>query len=187
MRIAVTGHRPNRLHIGQTQIAARLSQALAGLGASARARNRAAPLIALSALAEGADRLFAKAALDLGMSLHAYLPFTVEDYLTTFGDARSTPSFHALLQRASEVTVLPGRLADSGAAYEAVGRAMVEACDAVIAVWDRKPSAGRGGTPEIIAYALERGRQVILIDAAIDQPAQRLTAMAPQIVTARLA
>lgn len=173
MRIAFTGHRPNRLRIGEAKVAARIGETLASLLAMARDANPAEPMIAISALAEGADRLFAAAALDRGMELHAYLPFPVDDYLTTFADAATTPVFHTLLARASAVKILPGSLTGSSAGYEAVGRAMVDASDAVVAVWDGKPSAGRGGTTEIIDYALASGREVVWIDAEHDRPARR--------------
>jgi hypothetical protein len=43
----------------------------------------------------------------------------------------------------------------------------------LVAVWDGKPSAGRGGTPEIIEYALARTKPVAWVSAAAD-PAARV-------------
>ncbi|MEZ5818910.1 MAG: hypothetical protein R3D44_17690 [Hyphomicrobiaceae bacterium] len=143
-------------------MARRLRGVLDALRSGARGRQRTA----VSALAEGSDRLFAMAALDLGYRLEVLLPCQSADYETTFGDPSTTEAYRALLARADSVRELPGALTDSKAAYEAVGHATVSATNVLIAVWDGRPAAGRGGTPEIIAHALALGRPVIWIDAA---------------------
>ena len=171
--VGVTGHRPNRMAIGVPRIEARLNGLLRVLGRAARDRRRGRP-VAVSALAEGADRLFASAALALGYDLHAVLPFATAEYETTFGDRSDTPAYHALLARATMTRTLPGQLNATKAAYEAVGRATVDASDVMIAVWDGKPAAGRGGTPEIIDYALSCNVPVLWIDAARDRPPRLL-------------
>lgn len=181
MIIGFTGHRPNRLHIGEPRVAARLREVLAAMRQGAREHHAATPLIAISPLAEGADRLFAKAALELDFELRALLPFKSADYEKTFGDATTTPVYRTLLARAEQMTELPGSLSDDTAAYEAMGRAMVEASDILLAVWDGRPAAGRGGTPEIIGYAITRERPVIWIDAATDREVMRLCTVVPPI------
>jgi hypothetical protein len=47
--------------------------------------------------------------------------------------------------------------------YEQAGHYVVDHCDLLIAVWDREPSRGRGGTAEIVQYALEQRRPVIRV------------------------
>jgi hypothetical protein len=95
-------------------------------------------------------------AVELGYELHAFLPFASADYETTFSDASRTKQYRALLQRAASVTELGGSLADTQSAYEAVGRAMVDRdSDGGLG---GLPAAARGGTPEIIAYAMARER-----------------------------
>lgn len=177
MKLGITGHRPNRMHIGVARVEARLRAVLRALRRGCPDAKVARP-IAISALAEGSDRLFAEAALGMGFSLHAILPFVSTDYETTFGDQADTPTYRTLLARACEVTVHPGTLADSTAAYEAAGRLTVDGCDILVTVWDGKAAAGRGGTPEIIQYALDIGRPVIWIDAARDR--QPLLLRAPR-------
>ncbi|HRD74860.1 MAG TPA: hypothetical protein PK264_02810 [Hyphomicrobiaceae bacterium] len=169
LTIGITGHRPNRLAIGEARTERRLTLVLAGLRKGALARP-----VALSALAEGADRLFAAAALALGYRLKVLLPFKSADYETTFSDTTTTPDYRALLARAAHVEELPGTLANTKAAYEAVGRATVAASDILVAVWDGRPAAARGGTPEIIEYALAAGTPVVWIDAARDQLPRKL-------------
>lgn len=171
IRVGITGHRPNRMHIGVAKVEARLVQVLKALRKGSKTDGKP---VAISALAEGSDRLFASAALTLGYELVALLPFKSSDYETTFGDASANGEYRALLARAGEVVELPGTLADSTAGYEAVGRLAVDRCHVLVAVWDGKPAAGRGGTPEIIQYALDHGRPAIWIDATHDRPPQML-------------
>lgn len=58
-----------------------------------------------------------------------------------------------------------GALAERQAAYEACGRHVVDHSDALLAVWDGEPSAGRGGTGDIVAYARARQRPLIWVQA----------------------
>ena len=164
-KIAITGHRPNRLHVCIARIERQMFRVMRRLAREARGNVLGRNPVALSALAEGSDRIFAEAALRLGIPFEVVLPFKSADYETTFGDASGTPHYRALLARAAHVMELAGTLADTTAAYEAVGRACVDACDVLVAVWDGKPAAGRGGTPEIIDYARRMGRRVIWIHA----------------------
>jgi hypothetical protein len=116
-----------------------------------------------SALAEGADRLAAGVLLDVpGATLVAVLPMATDDYLSDFPSPESKAAFLALLDRAARVEVVgPTRSRVEG--YERAGRRIVDACDAVIALWDGEPSRGRGGTAEIVAYARGSGVPVFWI------------------------
>ncbi len=162
--VGITGHRPNRMHVGAGEIARQLRLILSCIRSGVGDRVQR---FALSALAEGADRLFADAALALGYQLEAILPFAISDYETTFEDSSTTPHFHQLLGQAAKVTELPGKLGKSTTAYEAVGRATVSESDIVLAVWDGQPAAGRGGTPEIIEQAMRLDKPVVWINAAL--------------------
>jgi hypothetical protein len=180
MRIAISGHRPNRLHIGPAAVRARLDEVLTRLAAKAHVAEPDAP-VAVSPLAEGSDRLFAQSAIDHGFALEALLPMPSQEYVMTFGDPSTTGEFHALLARARLVRELPGSRSDTKSAYAALGQVTVDVCDVLVVVWDGKPAAGRGGTPDVIAHALERGRRVIWVDAAVDRAPQQLRAVSPAI------
>lgn len=162
LRVAVTGHRPNRLHIGTGEVRRQIGWVLGALREGSRGQSR----VAVSALAEGADRIFAEVALASGFRLEVLLPFSSADYETTFGDAATTADYRALLSRAQSVTELRGDLSNTKGAYEAVGRASVAGAGILVAVWDGAPAAGRGGTPEIVDHALACDVPVIWIDAA---------------------
>jgi hypothetical protein len=118
-------------------------------------------VVALSALAEGADTLFAEAALRLGVPLEIVRPFDryVEDFVTKAGRGR----YRALANAARRETRLPFSVA-SVDAYEAAMRWIARACDVLVAAWDGSPPRGRGGTAEAVAYAESIGRRVIHLD-----------------------
>jgi hypothetical protein len=165
LSVGISGHRPNRMAIGVKRVSRRLEIVLDALKRGADGGTR----VAVTALAEGSDRLFADAALRQGYRLKVLLPFKSGDYETTFGDKAETATYRQLLSRAHDMTELPGSLGDTKSAYEVVGRATVDASDILVAVWDGKPAAGRGGTPEIIEYAITCRTPVIWIDAARDR------------------
>ena len=153
-RVGVTGHRTMADEAG---VAARVAAVLDEL---------AAPLTAVSALAEGADRLVAEQVLARsGGRLVALLPLPVDDYARDFTDDRSLRTFNELLASADEVTVAPHDPTDPSreAAYEHAGLALLDHVDVLLALWDGEASRGRGGTAEIVAEARERGIDVRVI------------------------
>jgi hypothetical protein len=135
----------------------------------------AAPMLRLlSPLAHGTDRLVAKAALHLGYALHVPMPFSRDEYETDFQDPErpgalpltdNQKEFEGLFERAADWLTLDGTHADKDRAYEGVGRFVVRHSDLLIAIWDGKPAAGRGGTAEIIEYAAGNGVPVWWIHA----------------------
>lgn len=170
LTIGFTGHRPNRLRVSAEVIERRIGEVLLLVAGRRPGRH-----IAISALAEGSDRMFARVGLAQGFALHALFPFKTADFATTFGDAAAVPEFDALRARASKIEELPGRLDEDGVAYERCGRLMVDRSLLLLAVWDGKPSAGRGGTPEIIEYARDKGVPVVWLNAVEDWPARVLS------------
>lgn len=172
--IGVSGHRPNRLAMPHVTLREQCRAILAALAAGVAPR----PIVALSALAEGSDRAFAEAALEHGLELHTLLPFRRSDYVTTFGDQATTPGFDRLLGAATVVEELPGSLERSTDAYEAVGVETVRRSAILLAVWDGRPAAGRGGTPHVIEMALAAAKPVLWLDATGGSPLRVLPAAA---------
>ncbi len=156
--IGVTGHRLNR--ITQTQldrITPRLRPLLVQLAGHA---GDPAPRL-VSGLAEGADRHLAELALGAGYLLHAVLPFARDVYLEDFTDAASRSQFDGLLNRASQISELPGLRAFAGQAYRRAGDAILDEADVLIAVWNGLPAQGAGGTAEVVQSACRRRIPVI--------------------------
>jgi hypothetical protein len=183
-RVGVVGHRPNRLPTDTASLAritALLKDVLVTVDEAVRAfaRDNAATyaqedprLFAISPLAEGSDRLFAGAALDLGYRLCVPMPFRQAEFETDFGDPGGAPAlaFRALLDRAANGAglscfELDGDRVDEGAAYGAAGRVVLNQSDLLIAVWDGEDSRGKGGTVDTIREAIEYHVPVIWIDA----------------------
>ena len=163
-------------------------------------RNQPGPILTLvSALAEGADSIAARAALKRGFWLDAPLPFAAADYEKDFvhdpndksdplpaGTAsartkKALAKFSRLLGQARRVLELPGeRTPVTGntkenarkrnRAYEAAGLTVISQADIVLAVWDGGLSRGRGGTAELVTEAARAGLPIILVDARGERP-----------------
>jgi hypothetical protein len=127
-------------------------------------------------LAEGADRVVARAVCSYdGARLDAVLPLAFEDYLEDFKTEESRMEFQELLARSRRPVYLrhsrigaEARTPDEAAdlrlvAYEHGGHYVVSHCDVLIAIWDGQQSCGRGGTAEIVEYAVAQFRPVIRV------------------------
>jgi SMODS and SLOG-associating 2TM effector domain 1/SMODS and SLOG-associating 2TM effector domain 3 len=111
----------------------------------------------VSPLAEGADRLVARAVLSRpGTAMEVALPLHLPDYLNDFATPASRREFDDLLGQASMVTVLPATMTREQA-YLQVGHYLVDRCDVLLAIWDGKQARGQGGTGEIVEWAREQG------------------------------
>ena len=161
MRVGVTGHRdlPD-----DASLQARIREALDRVpGLIPNVRHTPLVFTAISALAEGADRLVAREILSRpGGDLEAVLPLPSKEYATDFQSERSREEFERLLESASSVEAGP-LLGSREEAYERAGRQVVRRADILIALWDGEASGGQGGTAEIVAYALGQGVPTIWI------------------------
>jgi hypothetical protein len=119
--------------------------------------------LALSSVAAGSDMVFARTVLSLGLGWEAILPLPPAEFRRDFA-AADWCEVETLLDRSEHVRVIGerGRRED---AYLDGGMEIVNHCDVLVAVWDGEPSRGRGGTAEIVAYARELGRPIIIVDA----------------------
>jgi hypothetical protein len=126
------------------------------------------PIIVLSSLAEGADRLIAREAMDLGAKLIAPLPMEPGEYRRDFAPERrlkagAAEEFDRLKSEALAVPVM--RMADSNTPenvdedwrralqYREVGLFIVRHCHVLIALWDGDVSnMAVGGTAEVVRF-----------------------------------
>lgn len=112
------------------------------------------PIVFLSALAEGADRIAAQAALSEGCQLGVFLPFQQEDYLNDFDSEDSKSEFKKLVSLASFVNVVEvpvGQGADDrDKGYVAVGVAIARYSQCLLALWDGVDNGKAGGTSDIV-------------------------------------
>ena len=115
---------------------------------------RLRPVHGISSLAEGADQIFAERVLEAGGALTAVIPSA--HYSRSFATSAGKTAYRQLRARAEEVIELPFS-SPSDDAYWAAGRRVVDLADVLLAVWDGSPSAGVGGTADVVAFASERG------------------------------
>ncbi|CAH0498151.1 hypothetical protein [Novosphingobium sp. CECT 9465] len=165
--IGVTGHRLHRLAGCDLMLLEhRIASLFQAIDASAKANGKS-ELALLTNFADGADRIAGWAALDLGWRLDAILPFPRDDFARDFENAAELTAFFAQLERARSQSYLqPARAQgdDGTEGYERAGRAILDRCDMLFAVWDKAPARGRGGAAQIIAEAIDREIPVVVID-----------------------
>jgi hypothetical protein len=184
LAVGVTGHRDVNLsgadrgaiEAAVADVLARLQRALDEVrqAHAAAFAPEAARLRLVSALADGADTLVAKSALAAGWRLDACLPFTREEYAGDFAEGAAREELATLLGSAGSCFELPGRRAESEAAYEGVGRLVLEQSDVLLALWDGDLNRGRGGTSRVVAEAVARHIPVIHVHTHADAPVQVL-------------
>jgi hypothetical protein len=154
-RVGIVGHRP----VDSPADADFVAGACRGVLAGAARRHRA--VTAVSALAEGADTLFAEAALELGLTLDAVTPFT--DYAADFVRPEARTRYRRLLRAARTELAMPHR-GRSDEAYASAMRAIVEGCDLLVIAWNGAPSPSRAGTAAAVARAVALGRPWVHVD-----------------------
>ena len=151
----------------------------------------------VSPLAEGADRVVAGLACpDAGSSgrtreLVAPLPFPVDDYRgrnghpgTNCKTLASQREFDDLARGALWVRPLHARAPKNQQQrndwYRDVGEYVVEHCDVLFALWDGSDNEKRGGTADIVRFALQRGTPVVWIPVSRRGQQQAATPPLPE-------
>jgi hypothetical protein len=150
MRVGITGHQHLDDPTAWSWVADAIRTELAIL---------TPPLVGITSLSIGADQLFAKLILEQSGSIHAVLPyreieqsFLPEDLLL----------FRKLASQAElEILDTPGTDQD---AYLAAGLRVADLSDLVIAVWNGLPAVGKGGTADVVGYALDKGIRLVHIE-----------------------
>jgi hypothetical protein len=176
LSVGIIGHRPNRLpEDGRAAVEHRIDEVLALLRKAAEAARGRYPtfftdapvtLTMISALADGADRMAARAALRNGFALASALPFPIADYEKDFPDPASREEYADLLAHSGRTLVLPGDHHREPRDYQSVGRLVIDNADIILAVWDGGASGGRGGTTELVERAAAIGVPIVHVDAA---------------------
>ena len=146
MRIAVTGHRPKRLKGQQKEVKKWLSEQL----------DKYECTEAISGMAQGADQIFAQAAVEKNIPLICCYP-----YRKNF--------FHQeeqkILNKAKNIKFI-SEVYTGNRAYWFRDKYMVDNCDLLLAVWD---GIKAGGTWLTINYAQKIGKPVIFYNFKEDK------------------
>lgn len=120
----------------------------------------------ISSLAEGVDRMVAKAALEQGYELQTPLPFRQDRYERTFEEgAEALLEFRELLQQSTSIFCTDFEEQESSKAYEDASSLMLCHSDVLIAVWNGKPNKYIAGTYPTIREALRMHVPVICISS----------------------
>lgn len=111
------------------------------------------PHILISCLAEGADRIAARCALEMGWMLGVVLPAPKEIYERDFEEQSSKDEFRKLLNAAIWVECVPE--CDTGSPdYFGAGERLMQQSQQLIAYWDGKSTGLAGGTSHVVELFL---------------------------------
>lgn len=141
MKLAFTGHRPtkiggyNRESIQRKRVFTRIEWAI----------SFEQPSLVITGGALGVDMDAAHASIKLGVPFDIYLPHVGHG---SHWPQSSQDELTYLMEKAHEVILVSDKLY-SPHLMQVRNEAMVDACDLLVAVWDRSP----GGTANCVAYA----------------------------------
>jgi len=156
--VAVTGHR-DLVPAESPGIRERVQEFLTNLRTEYPDRG----VTVMSALAEGADRLVAEEAIQLGIPLIVPLPMPGPLYIDDFESIKAQESFDYLCSRAAEfyeLPITPGNTPESiheqgpnrSLQYAQLGVYLCAHCHILLALWDGKETDKLGGTGQVVRF-----------------------------------
>lgn len=158
--IGITGHRDLR-----DQDIDVLKKMVRDVFTELRSQYPHTPLLVISALAEGADRLVAHAALEFNAELVCPLPLRKDLYMRDFSDEASNAEFEDLLNKANywfELPIMEGYeeadVVEYGAPrdmhYAQVGAYIALRSQILLALWNGEQINLVGGTSQVVQFKL---------------------------------
>lgn len=152
--VGITGHR-DLLESKTTEYKRQIKQNLEFLQDSVKK-----PLMIVSPLADGADRLMVEVAVELNLLYSVLLPMQKRLYIKDFDDS-SHREFQAMIDDAyevDEVELYYGNTVESISEYGTdrdfqywfLGKVMAEECDELIALWKEDEPIKIGGTSHVV-------------------------------------
>jgi hypothetical protein len=159
--VGITGHRDLRAK----DIPA-LEQILREFFRDLQTRHPSTPLLLLTALADGADRLGARIAQESGANLVVALPMPKDLYCLDFAGPESAKEFETLVAQCDhsfELPIMPGSTLEDIAhrgerrdmQYAQVGAYIARHSQILLALWDGVTRDLLGGTSQVIRYKLD--------------------------------
>jgi hypothetical protein len=186
--VGVTGHRDLRAE-DIPLLEAKVREILTGL----QTRYPQTPLTVLTSLAEGADRLAARVALELKAPIVVPLPMPAEEYRKDFSTGVSQEEFARLSAAATATLVLPyasetdsqtiGRQENRNQQYLKAGLYVLRHCHILLALWDGDKTEKSGGTSQMVNYKLTGFPTAEMLEWAILNPTD--AGIVFQVVTPR--
>jgi hypothetical protein len=157
LSVGIVGHR----HLANDQTAAFIRRECLLFLKQLRANEK--KLRALSAIAEGADTLFAEAALELGIPLDIVRPF--RDYAADFEKTQAKERYQKLRAAARSEKKLNYR-ERSDKAYGAAMNWIVTNSNVLVIAWNRLPARGPGGTGSAVGRVVQLNRSWLHLDVS---------------------
>lgn len=113
-------------------------------------QNEGKHVILYTVLAKGADRLFVRSALELGIPVEVVIPCA--EYANIFAEGPDKDDYYSLLAACPIHHQLPIQSC-SDDAYLAAGQWIIERCHLLVVAWNGYPPLGRSGTGDAVSYA----------------------------------
>ena len=141
LKVAVTGHRPQRIKGQQENIKRWLAEQIKYLSSLCD------KLILIDGMAQGVDQIAALVAIECGVQIWCYFPYKKKLYGVQ----------EYIVDNAAEVRYICDKFQPG--CYITRDRRMVQDCDVLLGVWDGKPW---GGTYLTLEYAEDMRKDIIL-------------------------
>jgi predicted Rossmann fold nucleotide-binding protein DprA/Smf involved in DNA uptake len=149
MRVAVTGHRPQRLNGKEAVVGQWLSSELKNL----LEEDRAGRLTAYTGMAQGVDQIFALQCLKLNIPVYCIYPYERKNF---------HPEEEYIIEQAAGVVSLQSHYSRNS--YYKRDCYLVDNCDILLAVYDGIPV---GGTYLTVEYAKKQNKPIIYLPQEI--------------------
>jgi hypothetical protein len=118
------------------------------------------PFVGITMMGPGADQVFARSVLETGGHLYVVMPTLGFQYRDEFESSGARDVYDQLLARATYVERVANYRWSTIESHLVGGRAVVDVCHVLYAVWDGKPG---GLTGDVVQYARDVGKPVVRI------------------------
>ena len=121
------------------------------------------PILLLTSLAEGADRIALRSRFRDSLTICAVLPFEIEDYRSDFQGAHSLKDFEDSLSRVDqciEAFSSDSKSSQRNLDYRKCANWISDRSNILVAIWNGKFNDEPGGTSDTINYRIEKNKQV---------------------------
>lgn len=152
MKIAITGHRPNKLGNDYDLTSDLIKSIKKDLQ---KIVNQCQPSLMISGMALGIDTLWAEIAIENDIPLFAAIPCKNQE--SRWPD-KSQKRYRYILEKASTTHIISEKY--DFVCMQKRNEYMVDMCDILVAVWD----GSKGGTGNCVKYAKEKNKQILFLN-----------------------
>lgn len=156
MKIAVTGHRPNKLN-NDYDLTSELVLKIKSKIITIIDAFEPEKISLITGMALGIDTLFARIAIEKNISFTAYIPCVGQEKMWT---QKSQDEYNSILQHELCTVHYTSKQTYQPYSMQLRNEAMVDSCNLLIAVWD----GTSGGTKNCVDYARKNSKFIIYID-----------------------